>query len=402
MASGLKGPGEISVLTETDRTATIDSNKHNILWNTAKTEYNILKREGMTMMDEKDWLGADNQLGLDIWHNKYRSDGESFEQWLERVSAHDADVAELLRTKKFLFGGRILANRGLECEGKKITLSNCYVVEPPEDNIESIFDRAGKLARTYSYGGGCGIDISGLSPRGARINNAAKETSGSISFMTLYSLVTELIGQNGRRGALMISIDCTHPDLLDFIRLKTDLDKVTKANISIRLNKEFMDAVKEHKKFRLHFTRKETGQVIENIVDADAVIKAAAVADYRPKERAGQKIKKKDGSLFLELVRNPDILKELGEKKKQQVLVGFAAETERVLEYAAGKLEKKNLDFIVANDVSRKDAGFSADTNRVTILGRDGTHTEHPLMSKRALADIILDRVAGALAARAH
>ena len=142
--------------------------------------------------------------------------------------------------------------------------------------------------------------------------------------------------------------------------------------------------------------------VLREYADTDAVIKAAAVADYRPKERAGQKIKKKDGSLFLELVRNPDILKELGEKKKQQVLVGFAAETERVLEYAAGKLEKKNLDFIVANDVSRKDAGFSADTNRVTILGRDGTHTEHPLMSKRALADIILDRVAGALAARAH
>lgn len=280
MASGLKGPGEISVLTETDRTATIDSIKHNILWNTVKTEYNILKREGMTMMDEKDWLGADNQLGLDIWHNKYRSDGESFEQWLERVSAHDAEVAELLRTKKFLFGGRILANRGLECEGKKITLSNCYVVEPPEDNIESIFDRAGKLARTYSYGGGCGIDISGLSPRGARINNAAKETSGSISFMTLYSLVTELIGQNGRRGALMISIDCTHPDLLDFIRLKTDLDKVTKANISIRLNKEFMDAVKEHKKFRLHFTRKETGQVIENIVDAAEVFHLIAETNW--------------------------------------------------------------------------------------------------------------------------
>ena len=137
--------------------------------------------------------------------------------------------------------------------------------------------------------------------------------------------------------------------------------------------------------------------VLAEYATADAVIKAAAVADYRPKERAGQKIKKKDGSLLLELVRNPDILKELGEKKQQQVLVGFAAETERVIEYAAGKLEKKNLDFIVANDVSRKDAGFSADTNCVTILGRDGTHTEHPLMSKRALADIILDRVAGAL-----
>lgn len=139
--------------------------------------------------------------------------------------------------------------------------------------------------------------------------------------------------------------------------------------------------------------------VLREYADTDAVIKAAAVADYRPKERAGQKIKKKDGSLFLELVRNPDILRELGEKKKQQVLVGFAAETERVLEYAAGKLKKKNLDFIVANDVSRKDAGFSADTNCVTILGRDGSQTQPPLMSKRVLADVILDCVARALAA---
>lgn len=231
-------------------------------------------------MDEKEWLGEHNQLGLDIWRNKYCHDQESFEHWLSRISGGDEEVAELLRQQKFLFGGRILANRGLEYEGKKITLSNCYVMTPPEDNIESIFDRAGKLARTYSYGGGCGIDISQLSPKGARINNAAKETSGSISFMTLYSLVTELIGQNGRRGALMISIDCSHPDVLDFIKLKTDLTKVTKANISIRLSKEFMEAVKEHKPFRLHYTRQETGQVIETLVDAADVFHLIAETNW--------------------------------------------------------------------------------------------------------------------------
>ena len=142
--------------------------------------------------------------------------------------------------------------------------------------------------------------------------------------------------------------------------------------------------------------------VLAQYADADAVIKAAAVADYRPKACAGQKIKKQDGSFLLELVRNPDILQELGEKKTHQILVGFAAETEHVLEYAAGKLQKKNLDFIVANDVSREDAGFSADTNRVTILAKDGTKTQPPLMSKRALADVILDGVAGALAAQAY
>ena len=219
-------------------------------------------------MEIGEWLGADNQLGIDIWKHKYCNNGESFEHWLQRISAGNQAVAQLIREKKFLFGGRILANRGLEYEGRKITLSNCYVVDPPEDEIESIFECAKKLARTYSYGGGCGIDISRLSPRGARINNAAKETSGAVSFMDLYSLVTELIGQNGRRGALMISIDCAHPDVEHFIDIKTDLSKVTKANISVRISSEFMEAVKKNEEFRLHYTREATGEVIERFVNA--------------------------------------------------------------------------------------------------------------------------------------
>ncbi len=96
---------------------------------------------------------------------------------LNRISGGNQNIAELIRQKKFLFGGRILANRGLENKGRKISLSNCYVIEPPEDNIESIFDCAKKLARTYSYGGGCGVDISKLSPRGAKVNNASKRNN---------------------------------------------------------------------------------------------------------------------------------------------------------------------------------------------------------------------------------
>ena len=152
-------------------------------------------------MTIEEWLGKDNQLGVDIWQRKYCYENEDFDHWIERISGGNQDIARLIREKKFLFGGRILSNRGLEYVGRKITLSNCYVIEPPKDEIESIFDCARKLARTYSYGGGCGIDISGLSPRGAHINNAAKETTGAVSFMDLYSLVTDLIGQNGRRGA---------------------------------------------------------------------------------------------------------------------------------------------------------------------------------------------------------
>lgn len=219
-------------------------------------------------MTVQEWLGTENQLGQDIWERKYRYENETFDEWINRVSGGNSEIANLIKEKKFLFGGRILANRGLENKGRKISLSNCYVIEPPEDNIESIFDCAKKLARTYSYGGGCGVDISKLSPRGAKVNNAAKETTGSVSFMDLYSMVTGLIGQAGRRGALMLSLSCEHPDLEEFIGIKSDLDRVTKANISIRITDKFMAAVKNKTPFTLSFTRLETGEAITKEIDA--------------------------------------------------------------------------------------------------------------------------------------
>lgn len=147
-------------------------------------------------MTVEGWLGEDNKLGIDIWNNKYRYNGETFDEWLDRVSGGNSDVRKLIEEKKFLFGGRILSNRGT---GIKCTYSNCYTIAPPDDSIESIFDCGKKLARTFSYGGGCGIDLSNLAPRGAKVNNTAKETSGAVSFTDLYSMITGLIGQNGRR-----------------------------------------------------------------------------------------------------------------------------------------------------------------------------------------------------------
>ena len=145
------------------------------------------------------WLN-ENELSYTIWNNKYRYNNESFDEWLDRVSAKNDTVKDLILQKKFIFGGRILANRGLEKLGKKITLSNCYVITPPEDNIESIFETASKLARTYSYGGGCGVDVSKLRPKNSKVNNASKSTTGCTSFMDFFSYVTGLIGQEGRRG----------------------------------------------------------------------------------------------------------------------------------------------------------------------------------------------------------
>ena len=134
--------------------------------------------------------------------------------------------------------------------------------------------------------------------------------------------------------------------------------------------------------------------VLQEAVEADIIVKAAAVADYRPKEAAGQKIKKNAEEITLVLEKNPDILLELGAHKKPgQILVGFAAETQNLMEYAQRKLTKKNLDFIVANDVTRTGAGFNTETNLVKILSRDGSVEEVPLMGKDALAALILDRV---------
>lgn len=132
--------------------------------------------------------------------------------------------------------------------------------------------------------------------------------------------------------------------------------------------------------------------VMENSSNADLIIKSAAVSDYRPKSKQSQKIKKKEGVFSIELERNPDILANLGEKKKSgQVLIGFAAETQELIENAQSKLLKKRLDMIVANDVSRKDAGFKSDMNQAILIKRDGTRVDLDRMSKRELSERILD-----------
>lgn len=221
-------------------------------------------------MDIKQWLGEENKLGQDIWERKYQYKGESFDEWLNRISNGNEELKQLIIDKKFLFGGRILSNRGLYKLGKKVTYSNCYVLPQVEDNIESIYDSCSKLARTFSYGGGCGLDISKLRPKGARVDNASEFTTGACSFMETFSQVTETIGQNGRRGALMLSIDCNHPDLEEFINIKTDLNKVTKANISVKITDDFMKAVESDSDWKLTFIT-ERDEIIGKTVKAKEI-----------------------------------------------------------------------------------------------------------------------------------
>lgn len=147
------------------------------------------------------------------------------------------------------------------------------------------------------------------------------------------------------------------------------------------------------------FVSVETAAEMREVVLREAetsriVIKAAAVADYHPKHVSEQKIKKNDEELSIRLEKNPDILKELGQRKRpEQILVGFAAETQNLLQYAREKIEKKNLDFIVANDVTKPGAGFNTTTNTVKIIVRDGSIEEVPLMTKREIAKRIFDYV---------
>ncbi|MEK3808987.1 bifunctional phosphopantothenoylcysteine decarboxylase/phosphopantothenate--cysteine ligase CoaBC [Bacillus sp. FSL H8-0547] len=134
-------------------------------------------------------------------------------------------------------------------------------------------------------------------------------------------------------------------------------------------------------------------ETVKRFSESDIVIKSAAVADYRPRLVSDQKMKKQDGDLVIEFERTKDILKELGERKDHQILVGFAAETDHVEDYALRKLEKKNLDMIVANNVNQDGAGFGTDTNIVTIFKRGGEKRELPVMSKEEVSKNILREI---------
>ncbi len=160
----------------------------------------------------------------------------------------------LLENFRFVPGGRIMFGAG---QPRRSTLLNCYYLPIKSDSLESIFDFCKEAGRTYSYGGGVGTDISILRPKGAPVNNSAVVSTGSVSFMELFSITTGTIGQAGRRGALMITIHVDHPDVVDFIDVKRDLSKVNHANISVCITDKFMQAVDKDEKFDSRFQERE-------------------------------------------------------------------------------------------------------------------------------------------------
>lgn len=225
----------------------------------------------LSQQDTLDFFGGD-ELASDVFLKKYavtRPDG-TIEEYLptqmwKRMAKAAAAVEddkekweekflEVLTDWKAVPQGSIMFALGNPHQ--KSSMSNCFVLPVQDDSLESIFQCAKEMAQTYAYRGGVGIDISPLRPEGAVVSNAARTSTGAWSFMDFYSYVTRLIGQHGRRGALMLTIADSHPDLLRFITAKKDKTKVTGANISVRISDAFMNAVETDSEWEMKFTTK--------------------------------------------------------------------------------------------------------------------------------------------------
>ncbi len=171
----------------------------------------------------------------------------------------------LLSDFRFVPGGRILHAIG---NPNKVTALNCYVIPSPSDSLPGIYRTALELAETFKRGGGCGVDISTLRPKDSPAHNAARVSTGAVSFMELYSLTTGIIGQQGRRGALMITISDSHPDVLDFCKIKRNRNSVRYANISVRVTDNFMRAVEKDDEWLLHYENARDGIEVKRTIRA--------------------------------------------------------------------------------------------------------------------------------------
>jgi len=241
-----------------------------------------------------------DELAANVWLTKYclkDKDGNFLEKTPEDM--HKRLAKEFARVEKKFNGTRAMSEdrvfevlnnfdyivpqgspmMGIGNNHVNVSLSNCVVVGPPEDNISSIVDTGKDIANLFKRRCGVGLDISHLRPEKASVNNSAGTTSGAWSFADFYSYVCRMIGQNGRRGALMISMDIRHPDIEQFVRMKHDLTKVTGANVSVKISDRFMKAVENKQMFALQFPIDAKDPTITKEIDAvklwDLIVESA-------------------------------------------------------------------------------------------------------------------------------
>ena len=257
----------------------------------------------------------DDEIPQNIIKKKYMHDNElkiveqegfdaGFNAFIKRVSSIFSTkelqdfMAESIIDGTFLPAGRTLYAAG--CKGKfRATTSNCYILPSPKDNIESIFDVGKEMARIFSFGGGAGINLSNLRPKGAKVNNSAKTSSGAVSFMDVYNVIGEVIGNNGRRSAILISLNCDHPDIEEFLTIKQNNDKIQGANISICFTDDFMTSVISNENFELHFKNEENGEEVKKEINARDFFRKFCEAQYDWGE---------PGALFIDNVRECNLL----------------------------------------------------------------------------------------------
>lgn len=243
-------------------------------------------------------------VGQEILKKKYFYEGEDFKAFATRVTSifEDKTLRPIIKTAiknaDFFLAGRSLYGAGSKGIFRA-TMSNCYIQPCPEDNIESIYDVAKQTARIFSMGGGCGVNLSKLRPRGAKVNNSAGTSTGSVSFIKLFDATGDIIGAHGRRAALLIGLNCDHPDIEEFMQVKQNNTEIQSANLSILFTNEFMEAVKNNDDFTLRFDVKSTGEHIEKVINAREFFLRFCASNHDYAE---------PGSLFIDRIRSYNLL----------------------------------------------------------------------------------------------
>lgn len=242
-------------------------------------------------------------VSKEILKRKYFKENEDFEGFVNRVcsifSRNQDEIKQALINGDFFPAGRILNSAGLEKDNISATPMNCYVLPSPEDNIESIYKTQAEMAKTFSRGGGCGINISNLRPKDAKVNNTAKTTSGATSFLELFNTTGSVIGQNGRRAAIMIGLNCSHPDIEEFLHIKETNHKLEHMNISILFTDEFMQAVRDGKDYTCSFFVPETGETIKKRINAKEFFKRFCKVNWDYGD---------PGAMFIDTIRKNNLL----------------------------------------------------------------------------------------------